>query len=169
MSILLASDDVFLRECRFDISRGSGPGGQKRNKTSNAVRLTHEPTGLSVTATESRSQAENKLRAIRRLRLKIACETRHPVDLPSFEPPEYFMQVRRENRIEVSHRHPSYAAACALVLDLLKAGAGRPSVVAANLGVSTTTVIKLLEDEPQLWTSANTIRANIGMEPLKHR
>jgi hypothetical protein len=38
-----------------------------------------------------------------------------------------------------------------------------------NLGVSTTAVIKLLENEPVLWTAANRIRADAGMPPLIHR
>src|SRR5687768_10522322 len=67
MSTRLLTDDALLAECRWDIYRGSGPGGQKRNKTSNTVRLTHLPTGTQVTAGESRSQAENRMRALRRL------------------------------------------------------------------------------------------------------
>jgi len=47
---------------------GHGPGGQHRNKTESAVRLVHLPTGLKVTATERRSQARNRARALERLR-----------------------------------------------------------------------------------------------------
>lgn len=43
--------------------RGSGPGGQATNKTSNAVLLKHKPTGLVVKCHETRSQWENKKRA----------------------------------------------------------------------------------------------------------
>jgi hypothetical protein len=168
-STRLLSDDALLKDCRFDIARGSGPGGQKRNKTSNAVRLTHLPTGLASTAEESRSQAENKMRAVRRLRLKLATDLREPIDLLTFEPPEYVLQVRHGNRLEISHRHPLYAAVAGLALDLLKATGGNPAAVAANLGVSTTSVIKLLEDEPVLWTAANAIRSGLSMPPLTHR
>ncbi|HEV7299783.1 MAG TPA: peptide chain release factor-like protein [Tepidisphaeraceae bacterium] len=168
-STRLLSDDVLLKDCRFDIARGSGPGGQKRNKTSNAIRLTHLPTGIASTATESRSQLENKMRAVRRLRLKLAIELREAIDLLTFEPPDYFLQVRRQTRIEISYRHPLYAAVAGLVLDLLKATGGNPTAVAVNLGVSTTSVVKLLEEEPQLWSAANQIRADMGMPALTHR
>src|SRR6187431_2245015 len=61
------SEDQLLAQCEVDTYRASGPGGQKRNKTSSAVRLRHEPTGLIVIAEESRSQHENKAKALRRL------------------------------------------------------------------------------------------------------
>ena len=57
------SDDQLLAQCQVDTYRASGPGGQKRNKTSSAVRLRHPPSGLLVIAEESRSQHENRARA----------------------------------------------------------------------------------------------------------
>lgn len=167
-SVRFLSDDELLAQSRVDHYRGSGPGGQKRNKTSNAVRLTHLPTGIAVTATESRSLKENHLFAMRRLRLKLASELREQVP-EQFEPPDWFLSVRRENRIEASHRHVYYAAIGGLLLDLLKAMRGNPSHVATMLGISTTAVIKFLENEPQLWTAANRIRAELSMPPLTHR
>src|SRR5574338_1195445 len=61
------SEEQLLAQCEVDTYRASGPGGQKRNKTSSAVRLRHTPTGLIVIAEESRSQHENKAKALRRL------------------------------------------------------------------------------------------------------
>jgi hypothetical protein len=168
-SLRLLADDALLGDCRFDISRGSGPGGQKRNKTSNAVRLTHLPTGIHVTASESRSLAENKMRAVRRLRFKLAADLREPIDLTHFEPPDWFLTIRRQTRIEASYRHPLYAPTLGLILDLLQALGGNPAGVAINLGVSTTAIIKLLEEEHQFWTAANRIRSELGMPALAHR
>src|SRR2546427_12661200 len=62
------TDTQLLAQCAIDTYRASGPGGQKRNKTSSAVRIRHLPTGLIVIAEESRSQHENRARALRRLR-----------------------------------------------------------------------------------------------------
>src|SRR5688572_18647769 len=126
MSRRFHSDQQLLRECREDHHRSGGPGGQKRQKTSNGVRLLHEPTGLIVSATESRSLQENRLHAIRRMRLKIATDIREPMDA-KFEPPDWFLSIRRNNRIEASHRHPYYAPAGGLILDLLQALGGNPA------------------------------------------
>jgi hypothetical protein len=169
MSSRLLNDDALLAECREDHYRGSGPGGQKRNKTSNGVRLVHKPTGSIVTATESRSLKENRLYALRRMRVKLAADVREPVDVAKFERPDWFLSIRRGTRIEASHRHPLFAAAAGLILDLLAALNGNPAAVAVNLGVSTSAVIKLLEIEPQLWAAATRIRAELGLGPLTHR
>jgi hypothetical protein len=163
------TDAQLLAQCRTDHYRGSGPGGQKRNKTSNAVRLHHDPTGIIVTGTESRSLKENHLNAVRRLRVKLAADVREPVDLPRFDPPDWWRELRRGDRLELSHRHPHYAAAGGLVLDLLTAAAGNPAAVAVNLGVSTTTVVKLIESDPHWWATANEIRRRFGLGGLVRR
>jgi len=120
-------------------------------------------------AGESRSLAENKLRAVRRLRIKLAAEVREPVDLLHFEPPDWFLTVRHDKHIDASHRHALYSAVGGLMLDLLHATLGNPTAVAINLGVSTSTVIKRLEAEPEFWLAANRIRANLAMPSLTRR
>src|SRR6266851_3146540 len=70
------TDAQLLDQCEVDTYRASGPGGQKRNKTSSAVRIRHPPSGLIVIAEESRSQHENRARALRRLRQALVLKIR---------------------------------------------------------------------------------------------
>lgn len=67
-------DDLerLLEECDVETTRASGPGGQHRNRKDTAVRLTHRPTGLVVTASERRSQSQNRQIALERLAAKLA-------------------------------------------------------------------------------------------------
>ena len=58
-------------ECDEEFFTAGGPGGQHRNKTESGVRLTHRPTGVAVSATERRSQAQNRGQALARLRERL--------------------------------------------------------------------------------------------------
>ncbi len=58
---------VLEREVRVETFRASGPGGQHLHKTESAVRLTHPPSGVVVTASDTRSQARNRTIAFERL------------------------------------------------------------------------------------------------------
>jgi ribosome-associated protein len=64
----LLDDDTLMGQCTLDVFIAGGPGGQHRNKTESGVRLVHPPTGVTVTATERRSQLQNKGVALERLR-----------------------------------------------------------------------------------------------------
>jgi len=60
------------KDLKIDYYRGSGPGGQHRNTSETGVRITHLPTGMVATATESRSRHMNQQRAMARLEEKLA-------------------------------------------------------------------------------------------------
>src|SRR5512138_854991 len=64
---------VEIRESDLQVEfyRASGPGGQHRNTTDSAVRIRHLPTGIIAQASESRSQLQNREKALERLRLAL--------------------------------------------------------------------------------------------------
>ena len=64
---LMAEADVFEEDLEESFILGGGPGGQKTNKTSNVVRLSHEPSGVAVKVGESRSREDNRWLARRML------------------------------------------------------------------------------------------------------
>jgi len=66
--------DIDDSDIRMEVFRASGAGGQHINKTSSAVRLIHEPSGLVASSQEERSQLQNRERAMGRLTAMIAAK-----------------------------------------------------------------------------------------------
>jgi hypothetical protein len=161
------TDEALIASCEIDLYRASGPGGQKRNKTSSAVRLRHAPTGLMVTATESRSQHENRARALKRLRRAIAL-TQRTLLQPDEPHPECLASARqRDGSFRLSRRHHDYCRVVQYVLDVLWAAQGRLNPAARRLNISTGQLVSFLKGDPKLWEHANRLRQSLGQRPLK--
>lgn len=98
---LALADAALLAECEETFFTAGGPGGQHRNKTESGVRLLHPATGVTVTATERRSQAQNRGAALERLRGRLEALARRPKPRRATRP----TRASRERRLrEKKHR-----------------------------------------------------------------
>lgn len=164
-------EQELLKNCRRENTRGSGPGGQHRNRVATAVRITHMPTGVMGQAYERRSQKDNARVALFRLRLNLALEFRRPLEDSDFEPPYVapteWSTRRKGARIRVNAEHNDFPSLLAEVLDLLHIHQDELAKVAALLEVSQSQLIKFLATESRALHQLNDRRKAAGMKPLR--
>lgn len=158
-------EDKLMLECELRFGRGSGPGGQHRNKVETAVVVTHLPSGVRGEASERRSQAQNRRRAMQRLRTNLALEIRS--DRIETVPSEIWQQHCRSARIAVNREHPQFPTVLAEALDVLHAEAMEMRVAAQRLGTTTSQLVKLLQLEPRALKMVNDWREQAGLSRLR--
>ena len=161
----LPADEALRRDCDCHTYRASGPGRKKRNVTESAVRQRHRPNSDRVVATESRSQAENRRRALRPLRLALAVAQRRPAQVLSTE--TRARVIDGGGRFAVNVRDPKFPELVAAVLDHLEANDGRTGATAETFGTTSSQLVRFLRRENIVWAEANRIRGRHGQSVLR--
>ena len=141
---ILALDDMALsRLVKLEFTRGSGNGGQKRNKTSTAVRVVLPEYGVEATDCTERSQHRNRAAALRKLRMNLALKVRCAPQPPP--------------RSRVALTAPEYPVYAARLLDNLAECGGDYRKAATRWGVSPTSLLKSVTRDPVLlkWLNDN--------------
>ncbi len=163
-----------MAQCKLEVFKASGPGGQHRNKVSSAVRLRHTPTGVTAEASESRSQHDNRRKALKRLRMHLACQLRASFDRAAPLPPVVAEclftpkggQPNDPKRLDVGRRDVRFWAVAAVALDALDAAEGKLSDAASWIGTTTGNLSRLIKTDRHLLTAANVIRRRHGQKSI---
>ena len=131
------------RDLKVSFTKGSGPGGQNRNKVQTAVVLEHVPTGVRGSAADSRSQQQNRAAALYRLRVKLALELRTALALDA-PTTELWARRRKGTKVVCNEKHEDFPALLAEALNHVEASEN-VGAAAERLGVSTNNLVALLK------------------------
>lgn len=173
--------DQLLESCEIKRTRGSGPGGQHRNKVETAIVIRHLPSGLEGQASERRSQNANREVAIFRLRVCLAVHFRRDwfTEMPVSELWLGRTSNRRrpgssrlesgnsQGKISISPAHDDFPALLAEAMDVIWGEDLDMTNSARRLEVSKSQLLKLLKLEVSAWTKLNSERQSRGLHRLK--
>ncbi len=168
---LALDDPALLAGCEVHTYRASGPGGQHRNKTSSAVRLYHKPTGLTAQGEESRSQHENKAHALARLRMQIALHIRRKIDPGAPVPQRVAQYIHGRGtdsaRLTIGRKDHNFWPVTQVVLDVLDHFEGRLADAAAQMGVTSSSLVSHFKKDHHLFGAVQEMRKQFGHAALK--
>jgi len=152
-----------LAQCQVTRTRGSGPGGQHRNKVETAIVVLHQSSGVSGQASEKRSQKANQDVAIGRLRVNLALAIRTQRQSCS---PRWESRVR-QGKLKVNAQHFDYAPILAEALDFIWGDQFDVAATAKQIGISTSQLVKFLKTCPAAFEVINRKRGELSLGPLK--
>ena len=157
------STEALLHQCQVTRTRGSGPGGQHRNKVETAIVIKHTTSGVSGQAAEKRSQKANKEVAIGRLRVSLALAIRTQRQTCSLR----WKSRTRQGKLKVNAQHFDYASILAEALDFVWGHQFDVAETAKHVGTSTSQLVKFLKTCPAAFEEINRKRSELSLPPLK--
>ena len=151
---LLTLDETELSAlCKITFSCGSGPGGQKRNKTSSAVKVELSDWNISAGDCTERSQFRNRSKALKKLKMLLALKFRENRSIPP-------------DHLETSVNSANYPLFAAQLLDIIHSCGFDHRAAAEICGISQTALLKKISRDPDLWQFFQQQRRNLGLQQL---
>ena len=159
------SIDELLKSCVVKRTRGSGPGGQHRNKVETAIVITHTQSGIVGQASEKRSQHRNRDVAVERLRVNLALAIRSSVE-PEQAPSSLWLSRVKSKKVVVNPSHEDFPRLLCEAMDFITAVDFDVAAAADRLGVSTSQLVKFLKLAPAAFESVNRERVARSLRKL---
>lgn len=159
------SDEKLLEQCSVKRTRGSGPGGQHRNKVETAIVITHLKTGVIGEASEKRSQDDNKVIAIKRLRQNLAILIRSKRTEQLGDVAQNRVQSKK---ISVNTNHDDFPILLAEALDRLHENEFDISRASEKLHCTNSQLMKFLKQLPAAFEYFNQQRQARDLPRLRH-
>ena len=157
--------EELLKSCNVKRTRGSGPGGQHRNKVETAIVITHLESGVVGQASEKRSQHRNHDVAVERLRVNLAIAIRTAPEV--VESPSPLWQGRvKSKKVVVNPAHEDFPRLLCEAIDVISAEQFDIGKAAEALGVSSSQLVKFLKLAPAAFELLNRERASRSLRKL---
>ena len=152
-SLLLMDDSTLCSICRITFSKDSGPGGQKRNKTSSLATVELPELGVSASDCTERSQFRNRSNALKKLRMMLALNFRES-------------ELKIPENMACSMNSPAYPLFAAQLLDIMQSNDWDHRKAAVLCGISPTAMLKKFYRDPELWQFLQKKRKESSLPPL---
>lgn len=162
--LLDMDDDTLLRQCRQECYRASGPGGQHRNTTDSAVRLSVLEGTIVAMCADHRSQHRNRADALKRLRSALAIELRMPISPKS---QSETTQSLWQGSWTLGKKDRRYARFIAHLLDVIAHHGWVVGHSASALNISTGKLVRVLAKDSHAWNAVNQSRAKLNLVNLR--
>jgi hypothetical protein len=159
------SAEKLAKAVQVRFRRDRGPGGQNRNKVETGVIVTFTPLGIQASATERRTQAENRRVALFRLRLQLALQ--HRSESTEMLPSGIWCDRLRGKEIQVNPSHQDFPALLAEALDVIAGSGWNIPLAAERLRVSNSQLTRLVKSHPPALVKLNQELEDRGFSPRR--
>ncbi|MDX2469897.1 MAG: peptide chain release factor-like protein [SAR324 cluster bacterium] len=157
------SDSELLKLCTRDFFKGTGAGGQKKNKTASGVRLTLD--GLQVYESQARSKDDNQKKSLKKLRLALASQFLEGDKVISEKlrelhpaPETLILPYVQSSFLRINEKNSDFPLVIGGIFDLIAGAEGDLEKVSEILSVSKSQIHKFFDKHPSLKESFGKLK-----------